>query len=200
MSWCSVADIGEAAQIRHIEAIQDLFYEEGLVFFDPDRTWYVRQPAYTRISQNEVIMDAIHKVDTLASVEMYELPGVWDPIPITATHIEGRILTLNISDNQRIGPMKFVGAVGLAKSTDLTVGEGLAPGQSILRDGGVMLITEDDNAIAQDKLLTGPGILRSMAISVGNRIMKLEVDEDIDDADSRQLFDGWEEVLMEYNT
>lgn len=181
MSWCQAREIGKAATVKDVRAVANILEGRrvGLIFYRAADDWYIRRPSCSpwgsvwRVNMERPVMSLTQPSGAMRSKD--------DP---------RRWLLSDVHEN-----MRFQGETGWAVKEPLSAGDKLYIGDTILRAAVPILIAEkvtpdeddwDDVAIADDMLLRGPGLLRSIAVTIGVRLAKRELDEDVTDDDSEE--------------
>ena len=215
MGFCRAVDIGQAATIRHVRAVTQVFSNANVFLYD-ERDWRIDYPALHEIpgptdhTTNDVEIWVQHRLvqgaprdtqiwkynpnDPSSSEEELTLASspptgfefdwvtVEDDPPIRGVHVHA---VVGCAELVLVGPAEEI--------TQLKIGD------SILRGGNLIEEVEDEPAQSGDILLQPPEVLRLAAITIGRRIMKLELDEDaVWDDGMNTLYDGWENELESY--
>lgn len=179
MSWCRAREIGKAATFRHVRAVANILEGRrlGLIFYRAADDWRIGRPSCRpwgsvwRVNMERPVISL--------SMPSGAMPSLDDP---------RRWLLVDVKEN-----MRFQGETGWASKQPLGAGDRLFIGDTILRGGALKFIDAkvtpkeddwDDVALADDQLLRAPGLLRSVAITIGTRLMKRELDEDVGDEES----------------
>ena len=179
MSWLLTSDLAMNDTqelpflLNIVRKVENAFEIRGLIFYKMSETWYIDEPYFEPFGDDWLINLERHVI-SLTEPEARTVKDKWTVL----------------SDRPTLN-MKFSGETGVADKLELAGGEDLFPGNTVIRSGALKLIEAEEDAVAGDILLTPPWILRSAAIAVGNRIAKLELDEDIDDMPNGDLFDGF---------
>ena len=201
MSWCRVSDFDAElipnVTIADVEAVAGVMDAHRMIFYEPAQSWTIGAPTISRVTDTRVQVDAGRYVASLDTVQAYR--AGWAVADTLNVHtIDGRLISVEPLDvGNRPYAIAFTGATGVAELTDLSAGDALQVGDSVLRSGAVVMNTDADGvAQAGDVLLTPPAILRKCAINIGVRLRKLELDEDADwDGNMNTLLDGWYSIL-----
>ena len=205
MSWCTVAEIGGAATIRHVKIAASVWesYVGLYALFAPSSSWEVSGAVRENAAGTKWTMPVQYRC-----LEISELL-VWNhrqSTTISSFELDGRWVTFDKPDGlsaMQMYTLGITGQRGTATLQDLDTTDELVAGQSVLRSGAVVLIEEDENALADDQLIVPPAILNSAAITVGRRVMQMEMDQTsvFDDSDygiGNRLVDGWIGPVQEF--
>lgn len=211
MSWCRISEIGKAATLTTLEAVDGILCDYGLVFYRAEDSWYAPSPVYTPVGANQWKVDSGRFVISLKSVLSYPNQRLsvspsssldWHSEELTFGDIDGRNVMITSQDTH---PLRFNGETGVISKKTLPVGTQLLPGDSVLRTDTVtglvtqVIVGTEEASVLGDTLLDPPPALRFCAITVGRRIMTLSRDQNAKwDDGMNTLLDGWEDVLGKY--
>ena len=202
MSFCRPNEIGKAANLDTVRSVAAVLNHEGITFYEPSRTWLVEVPAATPYAPGQWLVNAEKWLADEPTITAYPnliegyTPDWNHPYRVSVDGFSGRFVVLSMS---LTCALQFTGDVGVAMKRDLSAGDALAVGDTVLRDGKALLLDSDGAANENDILLSPPPVLRMAAISIGRRLMKLLIDEDADwDDGSQHLTDGWENDLERF--
>ena len=193
MSYCTVEEIGSAAQgrsnvalaadlriVRNTESQINAYLEfDGL--YDLEDTWEVigYAGALTNIDGSSNLFLGFPVID-LSRVKVYSASGAliedYDSIGVTDHY--SRFWTT--SDDRTFADgisLSVTGVRGHAERIDQDTSDELVAGQTVLRSGAKVLIEEDENALADDMLLSPPPELTHVAITIARRLLTLERDQ-----------------------
>ena len=190
MSFCRAEDIGEDANASDVEAVAGVLNWWGVSFYDP-QVWYMPTPSVRQIAKDTYQVDAMRKVIKIDSV--IQQSAFRTPVDIPVVEIDGRIVTLTMKWGYT-QDLKFTGVIGNAIESQLSVGDELKVGDTILRDGATVFFTADDTALADDILLSPPALLREIAKTIGRRLVNRALDEGPDNIQTSVLEDMREEL------
>ena len=205
MSWCTVAEIGKAATLRHVKIAATVW--EGAVgpyaLFAPSGSWEVKAMPQINAARTKWTIDVGFKC-----LQITELLA-WRYGQFTAMsglELNGRYLTFDEPTGfwlDSLVEFEITGQRGTATLQDLDATDELVAGQSVLRSGEMVLIEEDENALADDQLIVPPALLNSAAITVARRVIQMETDQTSTFDDStygvaNRLVDGWIEPVQEF--
>ena len=190
MSFCRAEDIGEDANASDVEAVAGVLNWWGVRFYDP-QVWYMPTPSVRQIAKDTYQVDAMRKVIKIDSV--IQQSAFRTPVDIPVVEIDGRIVTLTMKWGYT-QDLKFTGVIGNAIESQLSVGDELKVGDTILRDGATVFFTADDTALADDILLSPPALLREIAKTIGRRLVNRALDEGPDNIQTSVLEDMREEL------
>ena len=196
--WCRPSEIGAGATLRTLHTINAILQRHGIYFYESERTWQVPVLVALRQPDGRYLVSLGRNIISLTKVEKYEAIG-GDPIAMT---VEMRGRNSALIDSDYLVGLSVTGVAGLAELIAMTAQDTVAQGDSIIRDGSEVIIDDpaDYSFTAGDMLASPPDALRTVAISIGNRVAKLELDEDAawDDVNMNSLIDGWQYVLEIY--
>ena len=205
MSWCTVAEIGKAASLRHVKIAASVWegYVGSYALFAPSGTWEVKARPQINAARTKWTIDVGFKC-----LQITELLA-WRYGQFTAMsglELNGRYLTFDEPAGFWLdSPVEFeiTGQRGTATLQDLDATDELVAGQSVLRSGEMVLIEEDENALADDQLIVPPALLNSAAITVARRVIQMETDQTSTFDDStygvaNRLVDGWIGPVQEF--
>ena len=206
MSYCTVAEIGGAASIRHVEdaaiAIENEIGEHAL--YSPSATWEVLRGLVRSGGSDDYLTELGFRCISVSEIMIYDKYRLRETV--SSVDVTGRYAKLDTANSyfeyQRLR-LVITGVRGTATLTALSSGDDVQAGQSVVRAGAVVLYREDGTAMADDELIVPPAILRSAAISAGRRSMTLESDQlaMFDDSTYRKenhLTDGWARELQRF--
>ena len=193
MSYCTVAEIGSAAQgrnnvalsgnlriVRNTESHINAYLEfDGL--YDLEESWEVvgYAGALRHIDGTSYLFLGFPVIDLSrvrvyapggTLIEDYDSIGVTDHYSAFWTPSDNRAFADGIS-------LLVTGVRGHAKRIDQDTTDELVAGQTVLRNDVKVLIEEDGNAEADDILLSPPPELTHVAITVARRLLTLERDQ-----------------------
>ena len=206
MSWCTVAEIGGAATIRHVKIAASVWesYVGRYALFAPSSSWLVFRAPWEHPSGIEWTVDLNFVCSSVSEIKIWRHNMLQSTI--STVEVDWRIASFDAP----VGLLdahgydfEITGVRGTATLQDLDTTDELVAGQSVLRSGAVVLIEEDENALADDQLIVPPAILNSAAITVGRRVIQMEMDQTsaFDDSDygiGNRLVDGWIGPVQEF--
>lgn len=202
MSFCRPNDIGRAASLDTVRSVSAVMRHVGITFYEPSQRWLVEAPAASPYAPGQWLVNAEKWLADEPTITAYPnviesaMPDWNQSYRVSVDGFSGRFVVLSMS---LPCALQFTGDVGVAMKSDLSAGDALSVGDTVLRDGAALLIDSDGAANENDQLLSPPPVLRMAAISIGRRLMKLLIDEDADWDDGPQhLTDGWENDLARY--
>ena len=197
--WCRASDIAKkGVTLSTLHAVSDVLAGYGLVFYRPSSTWEApNEVSLRRVDGKYLVRLGRHVIGDLTA-EAYAYQGA-DPKPVSVAVVEGSLMVV---DEVESAGWRVTAVTGLAELTPLLADFTLATGDSVIRAGQELVIDDpmDYTWRAGDMLAVPPAILRSVAIAVGRRVRKLELDEDADwdDMNMNTLIDGFEPEIREY--
>lgn len=209
MSWCTVADIGGAARIRHVKIAQMVW--ESFVgkhaLFTPSSSWAVTRFAHEDAAGEKWSVGLEFPLISVSELKLWR--GRRLRATISTVEVADGLATFDKPTGEHtVYPFDIVatGVRGTATLQDLSVGDDLLAGQSVLRSGQVVLQETDGTALANDQLIVPPEMLRSAALTVGRRVIQIEQDQQAsyDDASyggggiGNRLVDGWIGPVQEF--
>ena len=206
MSWCTVAEIGGAATIRHVKIAASVWesYVGRYALFAPSEGWAVNQSPLEDLAGTKWSISAGFVCSSVSQIKIWRHRMLLSTI--STVEVDRRLASFDapvgLSDKQPYD-FEITALRGTATLQDLDTTDELVAGQSVLRSGAVVLIEEDENAQADDQLIVPPAILNSAAITVGRRVMQMEMDQTsvFDDSDygiGNRLVDGWIGPVQEF--
>ena len=191
MSWLQTNDlaVNDTQELEFllniVRKVENAFEIRGLIFYKANETWYIDDPYYEPFGD-----------DWLINLERWV-------ISLTEPETRDKVMSKwTVLKERPTLDMKLTGETGVAEKVQLNADAVLQPGNTVLVGGTDVLIVDEGTTARQVAavygvdaepafLLVPPWILRSAAIAVGNRLAKLELDEDIDDMPNGDLFDGY---------
>ena len=206
MSYCTVAEIGGAASIRHVldaaAAIENEVGEHAL--YSPSATWEVIRGLHGFEDSDQRLTEVGFKCISISEIKIYDKYRLRETV--SSVEVDGRHARFDTTYGYFMGHLyrlQITGVRGTATLSDLSSGDDVYAGQSVVRAGAVVLYREDGTAMADDELIVPPALLNSCAISAGRRAMTLESDQlaMFDDSTYRKenkLTDGWANDLWEF--
>ena len=196
MSWCKVREIGagDDVTIDNVKAVAQIFHELGLIFYEPNVTFFVDKPAYLQTGENTWMVDAGRQIVDLTSVKIVDQD--WSETDAQPTGLDERVFTI-VSEYAL--PLRITANLGVVSKLDLVAGDTISAGETIIRSDEVKLIEADETAQDGDVLLEPPYLLTLCAISIARRLYDLTLDDDAKwDDGMNTLIDGWKHILEKY--
>lgn len=196
MSWCKVREIGagDDVTIDNVKAVAQIFHELGLIFYEPNVTFFVDKPAYLQTGENTWMVDAGRQIVDLTSVKIVDQD--WSETDAQPTGLDERVFTI-VSEYAL--PLRITANLGVVSKLDLVAGDTISAGETIIRSDDVKLIEADTTAQDGDVLLEPPYLLTLCAISIARRLYDLTLDDDAKwDDGMNTLIDGWKHILEKY--
>ena len=208
MSYCTVEDIGGNVDYQSVlEAawvIEE--YTSPYTLWAPSANWTVQNVVFSREAE-DVDADCTYGLVSISQIEAWDYAIDARKIgdALTVSDSADRILKdrrgFRLPEDARQWALdgyalRFTGVRGYCTLDDLSAGEEVLAGQTVIRAGAAVFFEEDGTAMADDQLVVGPSILRKCAISIAKRLTFLKRDKRarFDDIDS-QVVDGWEFAL-----
>ena len=209
VSWCTVADIGDAASIRHVRIAQTVWesFVGKYALYAPSGSWFVQRYPHEDGAGEEWTVSLGFRCLEVSELKIWRHRMLRSTI--SSVEVAGRLGTFMVPPGliaSQPYDFQITGVRGTATLKDLSVGDDLVAGQSVLRAGAVVLIEEDETAEANDQLIVPPDILRSAALTVARRVIQMEQDQQAAYDDStyggggvgNRLVDGWIEAVQEF--
>ena len=218
MTYCTVAQVGNVrfgkakaeGSIEHVlraAELLDLFLGfKGL--YDPSSTWDHSPIDIGFEADGQIIVPLRYPCISVSQIQRYSSSyTLLDTIsPALSDHYANTYLARADSGFQSGDGLKVTGVRGHARLKALDADDEVVAGQSVLRDGAVVIFEEDGVAIADDDLLVAPQFLQGAATTIARRLVRLERDQEAtwdDGGTSRSpagntLFDGYLPVLTWY--
>ena len=205
MSWCTVAQIGKAASLRHVKIAATVWEISVGIYalYAPSGTWERRAWPSANGARTKGTIDIGFKCLEVTEVLAW-LHG--QSTALSGLELTGRYVTFDWPVEFRVEAgwtFEITGVRGTATLQDLDATDELVAGQSVLRSGEMVLIEEDENALADDQLIVPPALLNSAAITVARRVIQMETDQTSTFDDStygvaNRLVDGWIGPVQEF--
>lgn len=196
MSYCTVADIGNAATLRHVQTAAQIIDNETTehTFFTRRSSWQLTTARFSRVG-GEYKMWCLYPVHGDISIAMYDGERLIDSWSF-AQESPGRVISVT-RDVYRAWRISYDIVITAARGWATRVpyaqvdeSQWLAGATVVNVDTGLDRILEEDGdpGVGND-LLVPPPDLRSAAIVIGNRLYKLDRDQS-SQFDGNNAFDG----------
>ncbi len=202
--WCRPIDIGKSATLGTVHEVETAFYNQKLIFYEPEQTIYRYNVNYLLQGNDEWKFDLDLPVIDLKTVRGYVGRGLlYNDLEVV--RVDRNRYAVVRAPFLPPSNLELVLTPGLAVLTDLDGSETLAQGDSVIRNGLEMIIDwvdrEADPLVPDytwksgDQLASPPPTLRELAIEIGGAL--LEMGDDVKRKLERgpTLFDGYADVL-----
>lgn len=205
MTYLTADQIGSKSGIDDVLAVVGFMEMFGLTFYQEGQSWPVSDVPWYAIDSETIVLTMGRPVISLTSVAVTCFSGIiQQEIDLSKTEIVNRrFLKLSLPwpmMNAGLYRWIFEGTVGIAEQVDISAGDALKVGHTIIRAGVVMMIVEDGQvAQAGDVLLKAPPLLNKAAVTIASRMDSLELDSDaVWDDDSNTIIDSFKKILRTY--
>lgn len=201
--WCLPESIGTDANIATVQAVTNLLVSHQLEFYGGLSSWYVPSVASLRPDDKTQIYLA-RSVMRLDNLTGYYDSRMMFGIDLSDVELVGSSEALYNRHGRDYIAYKVTGVTGLAELSELSVGDAVNVGDSIIRADEELIVTELPFQLeAGDRLASPPDDLRLAAEGIGKRLLKLRLDRkaDWDNAKPENaLLDGWRDLIRSYQT
>lgn len=205
MTYLTADQIGSKAGIDDVLEVVGFMEMFGLVFYQEGQSWQVADVPWYMIDSETAVLTMGRPVIELTSVAVTCFSGIiQEAVDLAKTEIVGRrFLQLTLPwPTMNAGQYRwtFEGTVGIAERVDMSAGDALKVGHTVIRAGVVMMIVEGGQvAQAGDVLLKPPALLNREAVTIARRMDSLSLDSDaVWDNDSNTIIDGFKKILRGY--